>query len=83
MIKEENWAIPVERIRAFFRQQPDVTETDDGFVFRQCIIRLAPQSDQLLGKWQQHRTVITLDGPEADTEEIYKRFFLRFLSAGG
>ena len=83
MIKEENWAIPAERIRAFFRQQADVAETEDGFVFRNCTIRLAPQSGQLLGKWQQHRTVITLDGPDADTEEICKRFFLRFLSAGG
>lgn len=83
MIKEENWAIPAERIREFFRQQADVAETADGFLFRQCRIRLTPQSGQLLGKWQQHRTLISLDGPEADTEEIYKRFFLQFLSAGG
>ena len=83
MVKEENWAIPAERIRAFFRQQADVSETEDGFVFRQCHIHLSPQTGQLLGKWQQSRTVITMDGPEADTEEIYKRFFLQFLSAGG
>ena len=83
MFREENWAIPPERIREFFRQQTDVSEAEDGFVFRQCRIRLIPQSGQLMGKWQQQRTVITLDGPEADTQEIYKRFFLQFLSAGG
>ena len=82
MVKEENWAIPVERIQAFFRQQVDVTEVDGTFQFRQCTIRLVPQSGQLLGKWQS-RTLITLEGPESDTDEIYKLFFLRFLSAGG
>ena len=83
VVREENWAISAQRIRVFFRQQADVSETETGFVFRQCSIRLTPLSGQLLGKWQQPRTLITLEGPEADTEEIYKRFFLRFLSAGG
>ena len=83
MVKEENWAIPVERIQAFFRQQVDVTEAEGTFQFRQCTIRLIPQSGQLLEKWQQPRTLITLEGPDEDAEEIYKRFFLRFLSAGG
>ena len=83
MVKEENWAISLERVQTFFRQQADVMETEGAFQFRQCTIRLVSQSGQLLGKWQQSRTMITLKGPEADTEEIYKRFFLRFLSAGG
>ena len=83
MVREENWAIPAERIRAFFRQQPDVSEMEERFLFRQCRIRLVPQSGHLMGKWQQQRTVIILEGPDADTEEIYKRFFLQFLSAGG
>ena len=83
MVKEENWAVPPERIRDFFRQQADVAETEDGFTFRQCTIRLSACSGSLLGKWQHQRTIVTMDGPEADTNEIYKRFFLQFLSAGG
>ena len=83
MKKKENWAIPIERVQDFFRQQTDVTETADGFCFRQCVIHLTPDNGLLMGKWQQPRTILSLDGPDRDTEEIYQRFFLRFLSAGG
>ena len=83
MRKEENWAIPTERVRHFFLAQPDVSETPDGFAFGSCQIRLQTISGQLLGKWSQERTILILEGTEADTTQIYQRFFLRFLSAGG
>ena len=83
MRREENWAIEESRIRAFFAAQPDVAQTVEGFAFGDCQIRLIPVSDQLLGKWQQQRTVVIMEGPEADFTQIYQRFFLRFLSAGG
>ena len=83
MRREENWAIAPERIHQFFCQQPDVTQTADGFQFAQCKISLLPCTGQLMGKWQQVRTIVILDGPDADTNQIYQRFFLQFLSAGG
>ena len=83
MRREENWAVDEGRIRAFFAAQPDVTQTAEGFAFGDCQIRLIPVSGQLLGKWQQQRTIVIMEGPEVDRSQIYQRFFLRFLSAGG
>lgn len=83
MRREENWAIEEGRIRTFFAAQPDVTQTAEGFAFGGCQIRLIPVSGQLLGKWQQQRTIVIMDGPDDDTAHIYQRFFLQFLSAGG
>ena len=83
MRREENWAIAPERIRLFFREQPDVTETETGFQFAQCKISLRPCLGQPMGKWEQQRTIVILEGPDADTDRIYRRFFLHFLSAGG
>ena len=83
MRREENWAIEEGRIRTFFAAQPDVTQSAEGFAFGGCQIRLIPVSGQLLGKWQQQRTIVIMDGPDNDTAQIYQRFFLRFLSAGG
>ena len=79
----ENWAIDPDRIRRFFSEQSDVIETGNGFQFRQCQITLHPCEGTLLGKWPQKRTLLIMDGPEEDTAQIYRRFFLRFLSAGG
>ena len=83
MRREETWAVDEDRIRAFFVAQPDVAQTEDGFTFGSCQIRLIPVSGQLFGKWQQQRTIVIMDGPEEDTAQIYQRFFLQFLSAGG
>ena len=83
MRREENWAIEEGRIRTFFAAQPDVTQTAEGFAFGGCQIRLIPVSGQLLGKWQQQRTIVIMDGPDDDTAQIYQRFFLQFLSADG
>ena len=83
MRREENWAVDEGRIRAFFIAQPDVTQTKDGFTFGSCQIRLIPVSGQLLGKWQQQRTIVIMEGSDTDVSRIYQRFFLQFLSAGG
>ena len=83
MRREENWAVEESRIRAFFAAQPDVMQTAEGFAFGDCQIQLIPVSGQLFGKWQQQRTIVIMEGPESDTSQIYQRFFLRFLSAGG
>ena len=83
MRREGNWAVDEDRIRAFLVAQPDVAQAEDGFTFGSCQIRLIPFSGQLFGKWQQQRTIVIMEGPEADISQIYQRFFLRFLSAGG
>ena len=80
---EENWAIKTERIRSFFAAQPDVMQTAEGFTYGNCQIRLIPVSGRLLGRWEQQRTIVRMEGPEEDTVQIHQRFFLQFLSAGG
>ena len=83
MTFDENWAIAPSRITAFFRQQPDVAETPDGFRFGDCRIVLEPLPSSGNGIWDIPRTRVWMEGPEEDTKEIHSRFFLRFLSAGG
>ena len=83
MRKDENWAIDTSRIRAFFREQTDMREEKGCFIFGHCIITLVPLSGNAMGKWQIPRTQIIFEGNDADVETIHRRFFLRFLSAGG
>ena len=83
MVLEEDWGISPERIRQFFRMQPDITETPAGFQYGNCQISLISIQTQLLGKWPQTRTVVRMEGPETDVHLIHQRFFLQFLSAGG
>ena len=83
MRREENWAIDAGRIRAFFRKQTDVHEENERFIFGSCSISLIPQCGKAMGKWQLHRTQIIFEGNEDDIQAIHRRFFLRFLSAGG
>ena len=83
MVKEENWAIDPERVRAFFAEQPDVVISEDCFRIGGCQVTLTPFSGTLLGKWAMPRTLIRFEGDAEAVEAIYRRFFLRFLSAGG
>ena len=83
MVKEENWAIAPERVRAFFEEQSDAEAVDNSFQISGCRVTLTPTSGTLLGKWAMPRTLIRFEGDEEAVEAIYRRFFLRFLSAGG
>ena len=83
MRKDENWAIGSARICAFFREQSDVREEDGRFIFGGCTITLVPLCGSAMGKWEIPRTRIIFEGEDGDTETIHRRFFLRFLSAGG
>ncbi len=83
MVLEENWSISSERVRNFLLSQPDVSATTDGFQYHGCRITLIPILGTLLGKWEQQRTLIRLEGPEEDTKQMQRRIFLQFLSAGG
>ena len=84
MIKEETWSVSIQRARAFFRQQEDVTEeTLNRFVYKTCHISLTELKPKGMGVWAAKRIRIHMEGDDGDVEEIYHRYFIQFLSAGG
>lgn len=78
----ENWALSQRRIKEFFLAQKDVQPHDDDFTYKSCIVSFepCPAEDK---PFAPERTRISFSGEAADVEEIHRRFFLRFLSAGG
>ena len=83
MILDENWGIPLARIQAFFSAQPDVTNYGDVFLFGNCRITLTTLPGHFLGPWEMPLTRVKMEGPDQDVQTIHRRFYLRFLSAGG
>ena len=83
MIIEENWAVDPRRVREFFAGQPDAAEIPGGFSVGGCTVAIAEAEGNLLGKWAIRRTCIRFEGNETEVTEVHRRFFLRFLSAGG
>ena len=83
MTIEENWAIEPARVRAFFVEQPDAVKVPEGFCVGGCTVTLSEAEGSLLGKWAIRRTNVRFEGDEAAVKEVYRRFFLRFLSMGG
>lgn len=65
---DEIWAVDAMRIEAFFREHPgDVT--------------VIPLPDKKLGSMTMPQTRIIIRGEDAD--ELYRRFCLSFMTAGG
>ncbi|MEE1199792.1 MAG: hypothetical protein U0L09_03990 [Christensenellales bacterium] len=83
MVIDENWAVPPETLRAYFLAQPDVLPKGAGFQYYGCTITLTPVEDHVMGKWLLHRTQVRMEGDKDSVTTIHRRFFLRFLSAGG
>ena len=83
MVLEENWAVPHGRAAEFFQQQPDLKPHEQGFQGPSCTITLTPIIPDSQSIWAMPRTLLRIEGPEQDVKELYRRFFLRFLSAGG
>ena len=84
MIKEEIWSISLQRVRAFFRAQADVTEENtNSFVFRSCRITLTELEPAGTGIWAAKRFQLRMEGEDTDVKSIYHRYFLQFLSTGG
>ena len=84
MTKEETWSVPIQRARAFFREQPDVTEeTINSFAFRSCRITLTELKPKGMGVWAAKRIRVHMEGEDGDVEDIYHRYFIQFLSTGG
>lgn len=83
MILDENWGIPMDRIVGFFSGEPDVGRCGDVFFFEECRITLSALPGHTLGPWEMPLTRVLMEGPEEDVHTIHRRFYLRFLSAGG
>ena len=84
MLKEETWSIPIQRARAFFREQEDVTEENPNcYYFGTCRIQLTELKPKGMGVWAAKRIQVRMEGEDADVENIYHRYFIQFLSTGG
>ena len=83
MIIEENWAISIERARRFWESQPDVTKDGTGYRFGSCRSTLCESAPGPKGLFSLPRTLLRIEGPEAEVSSIHHRFWIRFLSAGG
>ncbi len=84
MTKEEIWGVAIDRVRRFFREQPDVQEEGaNRFCHGDCVVSLTELKPKGMGVWAGKRTQVHFEGGDADTEEIYHRFFIQFLSTGG
>ena len=84
MIKEETWSVSLQRARAFFRQQEDVTEESANvYVFGSCRIRLTELKPKGMGVWAAKRIQVRMEGEDTDVENMYHRYFIQFLSTGG
>ena len=83
MVIEENWAVDPERVRAFFAEQTSVATLENGFLLDGCAVTLTAAPGMLLGRWKTVRTMIRFEGEPEAVENVHRRFFLRFLSAGG
>ena len=84
MMKEEIWSISIQRARAVFREQADVTEESPNlFVFGSCRIHLTELKPKGMGVWAAKRIQVRMEGEDPDVENIYHRYFIQFLSTGG
>ena len=84
MLKEETWSVSLQRARAFFRDQGDMTEEGaNAFSFGTCRVTLTELKPKGMGVWAAKRIQVRMEGDEADVENIYHRFFIQFLSTGG
>ena len=83
MVKEEIWSVTIERARAFFRRQEDVSEQDGLFCYNTARVLLTELKPKGMGIWAAKRIKVYIEGDDADVENIYHRFFIQFLSTGG
>ena len=83
MKKEEVWAVGERGISGFFREQTDGASTEDGFVFRGCRVTVTALEPRRMAGMDLPQTRVVFEGEEGSVIPIYRRFLLRFLSAGG
>lgn len=83
MIIEENWAISIERASRFWESQSDVTKDGTGYCLSSYRITLCEPAPGPKGMFSLPRTLLRIEGPEAEVSSVHHRFWIRFLSAGG
>jgi len=83
MTIDENWAVSHGRIEEFFIDTVGAKKDGETLRSSSCEIRLEAVEALMLGRWPTVRTHIVMTGPEEELRPMYRRFFLRFVSAGG
>ena len=79
----ETWGIEYSRAAAFFDQQTDVLREAEGrYRYGDAEITLTRLPDKRMGSLRFARTELSICGG-TDADDIHRRFFMRFLSAGG
>lgn len=68
MVYDEVWAVDAKRIKAFFSKNPGE-------------VTVIPLPDRTLGSMTMPQTRIIITGENAD--ELYRRFYFSFMTAGG
>ena len=81
---DETWAVDITRIERFFLSMENAEKTA-GDLIRccKCSVKLTALSGHAVGPVEVPRTRVEITGEEAAAKELYRRFFLRFISAGG
>ena len=80
---DEIWGIAYPRVSEFFSAQSDVEIISDGaFRYGDAAVELEALPDKHMGSMIIARTRVRIEGG-ADADEIHRRFYMRFLSAGG
>lgn len=69
---DEVWALEAERVKAFF---------DESRSEHKCDVTVIPMPNRSIGPVSMPQTRIIMSGEGAD--ELYRRFCLKFMTAGG
>ena len=78
---DEIWGIAFPRVSEFFSLQAE-RENECSFRYGEAVIVLEPLPDKHLGSMVIAQTRVRITG-DADADDIHRRFYMRFLSAGG
>ena len=80
----EIWGISLERISGYFSAQEGVRpDGPQSFRFGGTRVELTRLPDSTVTGFAMPRTEVFICGDDESAEDIHRRFFLRFLSAGG
>lgn len=83
MQKEAVWAVDSGRITAFFEEQPGAVPVESGFALPGCRIAVTALESRRMAGLALPQTRVAFEGEDAAVSAVYRRFLLRFLSAGG
>lgn len=80
---DEIWGIAFPRVSGYFSEQSDVKKENDClFHYKEARIELEALPDKHMGSMRIPHTRVLISGEE-DADALHRRFYLRFLSAGG